>query len=87
MLRRVVGGGVVGYITKNLEVERKMEWEKKGNRKQMEEQQQRSPAKLINSEIYISITALNINNYLNDQNKRQRPSHWNFFFNCKLQAI
>ena len=54
-----------------------MEWEKKGNREQMEEQQQKSPAKLINSEIYISITALN--KYLNDQNKRQRPSHWNFF--------
>lgn len=55
-----------------------MEREKKGNRRQTGQQQQKSTEKLINLQIYVSATALNINKYLNDQNKRQTPSHWNF---------
>lgn len=60
-----------------------MEREKKGNRRRTERQQQKRTEKLINLQIYVSATALNINKYLNDQNKRQIPSHWNFFKNCQ----
>ena len=60
-----------------------MEWEKKGKRRQMGRQQQKRTEKLINLQIYVSATALNINKYLNNQNKRQIPSHWNFLKNCQ----